>query len=183
MGLFDKLKQGLSKTWKSLNTDVRDLFKDEGKLVDDAFLDELRAKLIKTDMGFDATEQIVAQIAKDFRARVVTMEQLLDSIRKKLLALLEQPEAPIKFADSGPTVIMVCGVNGSGKTTTISKLAHLLKSQGKKVMLGAGDTFRAAAVEQLTIWSDRIGAAIVKGDPGAHPASVAYRAVEQAIKD
>jgi fused signal recognition particle receptor len=78
---------------------------------------------------------------------------------------------------------MVCGVNGSGKTTTIAKLARLLQSQGKKVILGAGDTFRAAAVEQLTIWSDRIGVPIVKGDPGAHPASVAYRAVEQAIKN
>jgi fused signal recognition particle receptor len=182
MGLFDKLKQGLNKTWKSLNTDVRDLFKAEGQLVDDAFLDQLRAKLFKTDMGYDAVEQIVAQIATDFRARVVTMEQLLDTIKKKLLTLLEQPEAPIKFAESGPTVIMVCGVNGSGKTTTISKLAYLLKSQGKKVLLGAGDTFRAAAVEQLTIWSDRLGVPIVTGAPNAHPASVAYRAVEEAIK-
>ena len=95
---------------------------------------------------------------------------------------MAQPEAPIKFAETGPTVIMVCGVNGSGKTTTISKLTYLLKSQGKKVILGAGDTFRAAAVEQLTIWSDRLGVPIVKGAPNAHPASVAYQAVEQAIK-
>src|SRR3954465_6509474 len=182
MGLFDRLKQGLKKTTQLLKTDVRDLFKAEGRLVDDAFLDELRAKLFKTDMGYDAVEQIVAQIATDFRARVVTMVQLLDTIKKKLLSLLEQPEAPIKFADSGPTVIMVCGVNGSGKTTTISKLTYLLKSQGKKVILGAGDTFRAAAVEQLSIWSDRLGVPIVKGAPNAHPASVAYQAVEQAIK-
>jgi fused signal recognition particle receptor len=110
------------------------------------------------------------------------MEQLLESIKKKLLSLLEQPEAPIKFAESGPTVILVCGVNGSGKTTTISKLANLMKSQGRKVILGAGDTFRAAAVEQLTIWSDRLGVPIVTGAPNAHPASVAYRAVEEAIK-
>ncbi len=163
MGLFDKLKQGLTKTWKSLNTDVRDLFKSEGRLVDDAFLDELRAMLFKTDMGYDAVEQIVAQVASDFRARVVTMEDALATIKKKLLELLAQPEAPIKFAESGPTVIMVCGVNGSGKTTTIAKLAQLLRSSGKKVILGAGDTFRAAAVEQLTIWSDRIGVPIVTG--------------------
>lgn len=182
MGLFDKLKQGLTKTWKSLNTDVRDLFKSEGRLVDDAFLDELRAMLFKTDMGYDAVEQIVAQVASDFRARVVTMEEVLATIKKKLLELLAQPEAPIKFAESGPTVIMVCGVNGSGKTTTIAKLAQLLRSSGKKVILGAGDTFRAAAVEQLTIWSDRIGVPIVTGAPNAHPASVAYRAVEEAIK-
>ncbi|MFO0791720.1 MAG: signal recognition particle-docking protein FtsY [Pirellulales bacterium] len=182
MGLFDKLKQGLTKTWKSLNTDVRDLFKSEGRLVDDAFLDELRAMLFKTDMGYDAVEQVIAQIATDFRARVVTMEQLLDSVRAKLLSLLAQPEAPIRFAESGPTVIMVCGVNGSGKTTTIAKLAQMLKSQGKKVLLGAGDTFRAAAVEQLNIWSNRLGVPIITGAPNAHPASVAYRAVEESIK-
>ncbi len=182
MGLFDKLKQGLNKTWKSLNTDVRDLFKAEGRLVDQDFLDQLRAKLFKTDMGYDAVEQIVEQVATDFRARVVTIEEVLETIKNKLLELLAQPEAPIRFAESGPTVIMVCGVNGSGKTTTIAKLAQLMKSQGKSVVLGAGDTFRAAAVEQLTIWSDRLGVPIVTGPPNAHPASVAYRAVEEAIK-
>ena len=88
---------------------------------------------------------------------------------------MAQDDAPIQFADSGPTVIMVCGVNGTGKTTTIAKLAQLLKTQGKSVLLGAGDTFRAAAVEQLTIWSDRLGVPIVTGEPGGHPASVAYR--------
>ena len=184
MGLFDKLKQGLDKTWKSLNTDVRDLFKseDQGRLLDDAFLDEIRAMLIKTDMGYEATEQIISQIATDYRARVVKTEQLLATIRAKLLTLLDQPEAPIKFAESGPTVIMVCGVNGSGKTTTISKLTQLLKSQGKSVILGAGDTFRAAAVQQLTIWADRLGVPIVTGAPNAHPATVAYKTVEEAIK-
>jgi fused signal recognition particle receptor len=182
MGIFDKLKKGLNKTWRSLNTDVRDLFKSEGRLVDDAFLDELRAKLFKTDMGYDAVEDIVAQVAKDFRARVVTIEQVLATIKKKLLELLDQPDAPIKFAASGPTVIMVCGVNGSGKTTTIAKLARMFQSQGKKVLLGAGDTFRAAAVEQLTIWSERIGVPIVTGAAGSHPASVAYRATEESIK-
>jgi fused signal recognition particle receptor len=182
MGLFDKLKQGLKKTTQFLKTDVRDLFKAEGRLVDDAFLDELRAKLFKTDMGYDAVEQIVAQVATDFRARVVTIEQILEIIKTKLLTLLAQPEAPIKFAETGPTVIMVCGVNGSGKTTTIAKLAQLIKGQGKKVILGAGDTFRAAAVQQLTIWSDRLGVPIVTGPPNAHPASVAYRAVEETIK-
>jgi fused signal recognition particle receptor len=184
MGLFDKLKQGLAKTGRLLKTDVRDLFKqvdEERRVLDDAFLDEIRAMLLKTDMGYGPTEQIISQLAADFRARVVTTEQLLTTIRGTLLTLLAQPEAPIKFAESGPTVIMVCGVNGSGKTTTIAKLACLLKSQGKKVLLGAGDTFRAAAVEQLTIWSDRLGVPIVTGAPNAHPASVAYRAVEESI--
>jgi fused signal recognition particle receptor len=113
---------------------------------------------------------------------VVTLEQVLETWKAKLKALVAQPEAPIRFAETGPTVIMVCGVNGSGKTTTIAKLARMFQSQGKSVLLGAGDTFRAAAVEQLTIWADRIGVPIVTGEPNSHPASVAYRAVEQAIQ-
>jgi fused signal recognition particle receptor len=182
MGFFDKLKQGLNKTWRSLNTDVRDLFKSEGRLVDQPFLDEMRAMLFKTDMGYDGVEQIVDEVASNFRARVVTLEQVVATWKDKLRGLMAQDAAPIKFAASGPTVIMVCGVNGSGKTTTIAKLARLFQSQGKKVLLGAGDTFRAAAVEQLTIWSERLGVPIVTGAAGSHPASVAYRATEEAIK-
>jgi fused signal recognition particle receptor len=183
MGLFDKFKQGLAKTGRLLKTDVRDLFKSEGRLIDQPFLDEMRAILFKTDMGYEAVEQIVDEVATNFRGRVVTLEQILETWKQKLRALMAQEEAPIRFADSGPTVIMVCGVNGSGKTTTIAKLARQFQAQDKKVVLGAGDTFRAAAVEQLTIWSNRLGVPIVTGAPGSHPASVAYRAVEQAIKD
>jgi fused signal recognition particle receptor len=183
MGLFDKFKAGLSKTAKLLKTDVRDLFKSEGRLIDEAFLDEMRAILFKTDMGYESVEQIVAEVAKNFRGRVVQLEDVVATWRKKLAELLEQDASPIKFAESGPTVIMVCGVNGAGKTTSIAKLAQMLKSEGKSVVLGAGDTFRAAAVEQLTFWSKKIGVGIVTGEPGAHPAAVAYRAVEQALKD
>jgi fused signal recognition particle receptor len=183
MGFFNKLKQGLAKTGRLLKTDVRDLFRSEGRLIDQAFLDEMRAILFKTDMGYEAVEQIVEEVATNFRGRVVTLEQILETWKRKLRALMKQEEAPIRFAESGPTVIMVCGVNGSGKTTTIAKLAQQFKSQGKSVLLGAGDTFRAAAVEQLTIWSQRLGVPIVTGPPGSHPASVAYRAVEQALKD
>jgi fused signal recognition particle receptor len=183
MGLFDKFKAGLQKTAKLLKTDVRDLFKSEGRLIDEAFLDEMRAILFKTDMGYESVEQIVAEVAKNFRGRVVQLEDIVATWRKKLAELLAQDASPIKFAESGPTVIMVCGVNGAGKTTSIAKLAQMLKSEGKSVVLGAGDTFRAAAVEQLTIWSQRLGVGIVTGEPGAHPASVAYRAVEQALKD
>jgi fused signal recognition particle receptor len=182
MGIFDKLKQGLAKTGRILKTDVRDLFKSEGRLIDQAFLDEMRSLLFKTDMGYDAVEKIVDEVATNFRGRVVTLEQVVATWKEKLRQLMAQEDAPIRFAQSGPTVIMVCGVNGSGKTTTIAKLARLLTSQGKSVLLGAADTFRAAAVEQLTIWSDRIGVPIVTGPAGSHPASVAYRAVEQAIQ-
>jgi fused signal recognition particle receptor len=197
MGIFDKLKQGLSKTGRLLKTDVRDLFKAEGRLIDGPFLDEMRAILFKTDMGFDAVEQIVEEVASNFRGRVVTLDQVLETWKAKLKALMNpgepasadgQPAAnseqgPIRFAATGPTVIMVCGVNGTGKTTTIAKLAKLFQSQGKSVVLGAGDTFRAAAVQQLTIWSERLGTKIVTGEPNAHPASVAYRAVAQAIAE
>ncbi len=183
MGLFDKFKQGLAKTGRLLKTDVRDLFKAEGRLIDQVFLDEMRAILFKTDMGYEAVEQIVEEVAANFRGRVVTLDQILATWKTKLQSLMAQEEAPIRFSKAGPTVIMVCGVNGSGKTTTIAKLARLFQSQGKNVVLGAGDTFRAAAVEQLTIWSDRLGVPIVTGPAGSHPASVAYRAVEQAIRD
>lgn len=183
MGFFDKLKQGLSKFGRALNTDVRDLFKSEGRLIDEKFLNEMRAILFKTDMGYDAVEQIVAEVAKNFRGRVVTLEQILQTWKEKLRGLMAQDVAPINFTSSGPTVILICGVNGTGKTTSIAKLARMFTSQGKKVLLGAGDTFRAAAVEQLTIWSDRLGVEIVRGEPGCHPASVAYRAVEQSIKN
>ena len=181
MGLFDKFRRGLTKTANILKTDVRDLFKSEGRLIDDAFLDEMRAILFKTDMGYDSVSEIVDEVATKMRGRVVTLDDVVATWKTKLAELMAQEDAPIRFAESGPTVIMVCGVNGAGKTTSIAKLAHLLKSEGKRVVLGAGDTFRAAAVEQLKIWSDRLGVDIVTGDSGAHPASVAYRAVEQCL--
>lgn len=182
MGLFDKLKQGLQKTARLLNTDIRDLFKSEGRLVDDAFCDELFGTLVKTDMGVQAAEETVEEIRTAFRARVVRMDDILQRIKEKLKSLLAQPAEPIRFAASGPTVIMVAGVNGSGKTTSIAKLARLLQGEGKKVVLGAADTFRAAAVEQLTIWAQRLGAEIVTGPQGSDPASVAHRCVSRAIE-
>ena len=182
MGFFDKIKQGLAKTKQLLNTDVRDLFKSQGRLIDDVFLDELRGVLIKTDMGVQAATAIVEQIGVKFRARVMLMEEVLADIKVQLKQLMAQDEAPIRFAASGPTVIMVAGVNGAGKTTSIAKLAQLFLSQGKTVVLGAGDTFRAAAVEQLSIWAGRLGAQIVKGEQGSDPASVAHRAVAVALE-
>jgi fused signal recognition particle receptor len=181
MGLFDKLKQGLKKTSQILNTDIRDLFKSEGRLVDDAFLEELQEILVKTDMGYQAAQASVEQVRSDFRARVVHMDDVLAAIKKKLVEIMGKTEG-IRFAAEGPTVIMVAGVNGTGKTTSIAKLAHLLKSEGKSVVLGAGDTFRAAAVEQLSIWAERLGVPIVKAPQGSDPASVAHRAVAAALE-
>jgi fused signal recognition particle receptor len=181
MGFFDKFRQGLKKTVQLLNTDIRDLLKREGRLVDEEFLAELYAVLIKTDMGVQAAKAIVENIRTTFRGRVVFLEDVINASKPKLKAIMAQPERPLRLAETGPTVIMVCGVNGSGKTTSIAKLAHLLKSEGKKVVLGAGDTFRAAAVEQLSIWAKRLEVEIVTGAPGSDPASVAHRAVSAAV--
>jgi len=182
MGFFDKFKQGLKKTAQLLNTDIRDLFKAEGRLVNDEFLTELFEMLVKTEMGVKSAQEVVAEVRTAFRGRVVQMNDVLDEVKKKLKSLMAQPAEPIQFAASGPTVIMVCGVNGSGKTTSIAKLAQMFRADGKKVLLGAADTFRAAAVEQLTIWADRLGVEIVKGVQGSDPASVGHRAVARALE-
>ncbi|MCA9269209.1 MAG: hypothetical protein KDA41_12095, partial [Planctomycetales bacterium] len=180
-GWLGSLRDGLKKTATLLNTDIRDLFKKEGRLVDDAFLKELFEILVMTDMGPGPAQEIRERIASDYRARVVHMADILDGLKASLKSLMAQPEQPIQLAEGGPTVIMVVGVNGSGKTTSIAKLARRFVADGKQVVLGAGDTFRAAAVEQLRIWAERIGCDIVTGETGSDPASVAFRAVERAI--
>ena len=186
MGFFSKiksgLKQGLAKTVSILNTDVRDLFKTEGRLVDDAFCDELFEVLVKTDMGVPAAQEAADQVKKDFRGRVVERDAIIEAVKGKLKTLMAQDNAPLRFAESGPTVWLVCGVNGCGKTTSIAKLGKLVSSQGKKVVLGAADTFRAAAVDQLKIWADRLGLDLVVGPPRSDPASVAHKAAARAIE-
>jgi fused signal recognition particle receptor len=181
-GIFARLKRGLKRTAQLLNTDIRDLFKQEGRLVDDEFLGELFAILVRTDMGVGPAGEIREQIQTQYRGRVVMMDDVLQTVQAKLRELMAQPEQPIAFAASGPTVILVVGVNGSGKTTSIAKLAYLFQQQGHRVILGAGDTFRAAAVEQLTIWAQRIAAEIVTGESGSDPASVAHRTVARAVE-
>ena len=181
-GLFDRLKAGLAKTAQVLRTDVRDLFKREGRLVDEEFLEELRGALVRTDMGPAAAEAIVVDVRDRLRARVVDPDIVLDSIRTQLLARLRNTEAGLTIAATGPTVILVTGVNGSGKTTSIAKLARMFTRDGKRVVLGAGDTFRAAAVEQLALWAERLGAEIVRGPQGSDPASVAHKAVARAVE-
>jgi fused signal recognition particle receptor len=180
-GIFSRVRAALKKTTDILNTDIRDLFKREGRLIDEEFLGELFAVLVKTDMGAGPATKIRERIATDFRGRVVHMGDLLAVVKAELRELIAQPEQPIAFAAEGPTVVLVVGVNGSGKTTSIAKLTNMFRSQGKRVVLGAGDTFRAAAVDQLTIWAEREGAEIVKAEPGSDPAAVAHRAVARAI--
>jgi len=182
MGLFDKFRRGLKKTTQLLKTDVRDLFRSEGRLVDDQFIEELFDMLVRTDMGVQAGQATVDEIDAAHRGRKVEMAEVIEGVKAKLKELVQQPAEPIQFAAEGPTVIMVAGVNGCGKTTSIAKLAGMFIADGKKVVLGAADTFRAAAVEQLTIWSQRLGAEIVTGPPSCDPASVAHRAVARAVE-
>lgn len=182
MGLFDKLKAGLKKTAALLKTDIRDLFKTQGRLVDEGFLQDLFAILIRTDMGVEAAQQTVDEIGTAYRGRVVEMPAILEVVKARLKRLLMQSPEPLRLAAAGPTVIMVAGVNGAGKTTSIAKLTRWFIDQGKRVVLGAADTFRAAAVEQLTIWAQRLGAEIVTGPAGSDPGSVAHRAVARTLE-
>ena len=182
-GMFARLKSAMKKTVDVLNTDIRDLVGKEGRLVDDEFLDELFAYMVKTDMGVGPAGKIRDDIHSKFRARKLFMSDLVQSAKTTIGEIMEQSDAGMKMTDSGPTVIMVVGVNGAGKTTSIAKLANLFSTQGNSVVLGAGDTFRAAAVEQLTIWSQRLGCEIVTGKQGSDPASVAYQAVDKAKTD
>jgi fused signal recognition particle receptor len=174
---YGKLKAGLAKT-RSVFTGVAQLFRLRGR-VDQEFLGELEKRLYLADVGTTATTQIVGEVRQAFLDREISGD-VEAFVKQKLRDNLATEHIDFHSASSGPTVIMVAGVNGSGKTTSIAKLAYRFKSQGQKVMVAACDTFRAAAVEQLTIWSERIGCDIVKSQQGSDPASVAHDACEKA---
>ncbi len=189
MSLFGKLKSALKKTKDVLRTDVRDLFK-AGEILDEEKLEEFHRSLITTDMGVEAAGEVVDSLREEFGGRTVDPDAIWENVKNTLKAILKgednlswdtnDPVSPLNMAESGTTVILVSGVNGVGKTTSIAKLANFLTKANQKVVLAAGDTFRAAAVEQLTLWSQRIGCEIVKKEEGADPASVAYAGCDQA---
>jgi fused signal recognition particle receptor len=175
--IFGKLKQGLARTRKAFG-DVAALFRRSGR-VDQKFLDELEQKLLLADVGPAGTAEIVDQVRQAFLDKEIGGD-VAEFVKTQLRNMIASPDAELKVAPTKPTVILVAGVNGSGKTTSIAKLAKRLKDDGNKVMVAACDTFRAAAVEQLTIWSQRIGCDIVKAQSGSDPASVAHDACEKA---
>lgn len=175
--LFTKIKKGLAKT-RDAFTGVVDLFRGRGK-VDKAFLADLEKRLYLADVGGYAVGVIVDRVRQAFQDKEVT-DDVLAFVKKQLRDMLSDPSRGISYAPTGPTVVMIVGVNGSGKTTSIAKLANRLKGEGKKVLVAACDTFRAAAVEQLTVWCQRIGCEIVKNAQGSDPASVAHDACEKA---
>jgi fused signal recognition particle receptor len=191
MGFFDKLKQGLQKTKQLLQTDIRDLFKS-GEILDEEKLQQFEARLIRTDMGVKAAEQIVGELREKYLGRTLVLTDVWNTVKQTLKAILkgaddvtwdpDRPLSPLRVSDQKPTVILVTGVNGTGKTTSIAKLSKLLVTQDRSVMLAAGDTFRAAAVEQLTLWSQRLGCPIVTRPSGTDPASVAYAGCDEALK-
>jgi fused signal recognition particle receptor len=175
--LLGKIKKGLAKT-RDAFTGVVDLFRGRGK-VDKAFLDKLEQKLYLADVGGYAVGVIVDRVRQAYLDKEVT-DDVQAFVKTQLREMLSDPSGGLAYAPTGPTVVMIVGVNGSGKTTTIAKLANKLKGEGKKVLVAACDTFRAAAVEQLTVWCGRIGCEIVKNAQGSDPASVAHDACEKA---
>ncbi len=191
MGLLDRLKRGLEKTKQLLRTDIRDLFRS-GEILDERILEEFEGRLIRTDMGVAAASRIIDRLREEYGGRTVDVDAIWKTVRDELTVLLRgneptlwdarQPLSPLAKAASGPTTILVAGVNGVGKTTSIAKIANLLQKNGKKVVLAAGDTFRAAAVEQLTMWSQRLGCTIVRKESGADPAAVAYEGCQKAVE-
>jgi fused signal recognition particle receptor len=179
---LDKLKGALRKTREIMLTDVRTLF-IPGRQINEEFLTELEERFVASDIGVRNTEKIIAAVRDQWRlGKIRNASEAQGVIREQMIAMFGSTgDRELKLAPSGPTVILVAGVNGAGKTTSIAKLAWLLKDQmGKKVMLCASDTFRAGAVHQLSIWAERIGVEIVKHKQGADPAAVAYDACEAA---
>ncbi|MBI2302574.1 MAG: signal recognition particle-docking protein FtsY [Armatimonadetes bacterium] len=166
---------------------LRDFFRrarqliDRREALDDDFYDELEDELIRADVGAETTISLVAEVRRQAEAdRTTDPEVVRGLLRDAVTAVLEQHTASLTVADEGPTVVMVVGVNGTGKTTFCARLAYRLMQDGHKVLLAAGDTFRAAAIEQLEIWADRIGCDIVRQQPGGDAAAVIYDAIEAA---
>ncbi|SEO56627.1 signal recognition particle-docking protein FtsY [Propionispora vibrioides] len=179
MGFFDKLKVGLEKTRKGLTEKIEQLIVGYAD-IDDEFLDDLEAILLTADVGVKTTAQLLSDVRAGIKNKQIqSPEELKPFLQEKISAILMNGETAEPEVQP-PMVIMVVGVNGVGKTTTIGKLGNYYREQGKTVMLAAGDTFRAAAIEQLEIWGGRIGAEVIKHTEGSDPAAVVFDAVQSA---
>lgn len=181
MGFFDKLKKGLTKTRSSITEKIEKLVIGYAD-IDDDLLDELEEILIMADVGVNTTERLMEAVRKGIKKKEINgPEDLKPFLQKEITQLLTKESNDIKMAPEGPTVFLVIGVNGVGKTTTIGKLSAYYKSQGKSVMLAAADTFRAAAIDQLEIWGERTEAKVIRHEENSDPAAVAYDAVKAAV--
>ena len=179
MGFFDKIKAGLSKTRDALSDTLGGVFSGFSE-IDDDFYDELEESLILADLGVDTAVKATDRLRKTIKERrLKTTEEAKEALKEILVEMLNVGDTALDLSTT-PSVVLVIGVNGVGKTTTIGKIATQLKKQGKNVLLVAGDTFRAAAADQLEIWAQRSGSAIVRQHEGADPASVVYDGIQSA---
>lgn len=178
MGFFDKLKQGLSKTKQSFNDKVNNVFSAFRK-VDEELLEELEEALIMSDVGVETSTKIIANLRDKIKKQnLKEADEVKQALREEIQNIFDEIDNTLHL-DTTPSIILVVGVNGVGKTTSIGKIANRLKQDGKKVVIAAADTFRAAAVEQLEIWANRAGCQIIKKEEGADPASVVYDAIKK----
>ena len=179
MGFFDKLKKGLTKTKQSFDEKINNVFSTFRK-VDEDFLDELEEALIMSDIGMDTSVKIISSLRDRIKKeKIQEPEEVKKALREEMKKILDVADIGLHL-NTKPSVILVVGVNGVGKTTSIGKIANNLVKQGKKVVVAAADTFRAAAVEQLEIWAKRSNSSIVKRDEGVDPASVVFDAIKTA---
>lgn len=178
MGFFDKLKSGLNKTKESFNEKINDVFSNFRK-VDEEMLEELEEILIMSDIGVDTSVKIIDELrTKIKKEKIQSEEDVKNALKDIMEKILEVGKKKLKL-DTIPSVILVVGVNGVGKTTSIGKMASKMVKEGKKVVVAAADTFRAAAVEQLEEWANRSGSILVKKEEGSDPASVVFEAIEK----
>lgn len=178
-GILSKLKAGLKRTRDKLGEGLRTI---AGRKLDDDVIDQLEEILYQADIGPKMVARIVEDVREAYHNKLLSeSEELYAYLKEDITRNLSQSESALKIAATAPTVILTAGINGSGKTTSIAKLAHRFKQEGKKVLLAASDTFRTAASEQLEIWAQRVGCDIVKHRMGGDPAAVAYDAAEAAL--
>lgn len=181
MGLFDRFKKGLARTREKIARSFRSIL-PFGKKIDDAVIDQLEETMLTDDMGPATTARLIAEVRTAYKAGEISeTQEIIPFLKRRIVGYWPEPDRRLLTAEKGPTVILVVGINGSGKTTSVAKLCHHLRQQGKEVILGACDTFRAAAVAQLTEWSSRLGVQIVKHQQGSDPGAVAYDACEAAV--
>ncbi|SPF54961.1 Signal recognition particle receptor FtsY [Candidatus Desulfosporosinus infrequens] len=178
-GFFAKLKAGLTKTRENFVEKIEQVFTGRKK-IDEELYEELEEVLIRSDVGVTTSFDLVERLRKEVRQRKISDPSELTLILQELIVELLGKEEKLTLAKQGPSVILVVGVNGVGKTTTIGKLANWFKKDGKRVIMAAGDTFRAAAIDQLEVWGERSGVEVIKQREGADPAAVAYDAVQAA---
>lgn len=179
-GFLNKLKEGLDKTRKGITDKIDDLFNNYGE-IDDELFDELEEILVVADVGMATTHKLIERLREALRIRKIKNANEVKGVFKEVVEamLRENNDEPFHVGDV-PTIVMVIGVNGVGKTTSIGKIASLIKSEGKSVVIAAADTFRAAAIEQLMVWGDRVGVNVIHQSEGSDPAAVIFDAIQSA---